>query len=308
MKFIKNIIYFCLGILAVSCTQMISQTSQENPPSLPANPTRIVALEWVYVEDLLALGIQPVGMADIGGFQQYVKIAPQLGENVVDVGTRQEPSLEAIAKLEPDLIIGIKMRHESIYNALASIAHTLLFDPYPPPTIRQLDEMEQTFWKIAEVVNAQAQGEVVWQQFAATFDKATRQIQSMGLAGSPFILGQFMAGLPQIRIFNDNAMAVQLLQAIGLNNAWQGDEDLFGFNTVWLESLPAVENANFFYITESSNPYYTGLRVNPIWQKLAFVKEKRIYPIGSDTWIFGGPLSAMTFVEKVLAALSASGL
>ncbi|MGB3760615.1 MAG: ABC transporter substrate-binding protein, partial [Rivularia sp. (in: cyanobacteria)] len=66
-------------------------------------PSRVVALGWVYVEDLLALGIQPVGVADIEGYQKFVNIQPQLAASVVDVGTRAEPNLEAIAQLEPDL-------------------------------------------------------------------------------------------------------------------------------------------------------------------------------------------------------------
>src|SRR5690242_17122902 len=38
------------------------------------NPQRVVALEWTYVEDLLALGVQPVGIADIEGYKAWVKI------------------------------------------------------------------------------------------------------------------------------------------------------------------------------------------------------------------------------------------
>src|SRR5690606_16878023 len=53
---------------------------------VPETPQRVVVLEWTYVEDLLALGVQPVGVADIEGYHNWVSIPAALDENVVDVG------------------------------------------------------------------------------------------------------------------------------------------------------------------------------------------------------------------------------
>lgn len=305
-KIIRFLLYFSLAVVAIACTNTpSSQTNVTSTATLPENPTRVVALEWVYVEDLLALDIQPVGVADIAGYNEFVQIEPQIAETVVDVGTRQEPSLEAIAQLQPDLIIGVNLRHELIYNSLSAIAPTVLFDPYPAPekNLSQFDEMEQTFLKIAELVNAREKGERVLQDMRSRFAKAETQLSNSTIGDRAFSLGQFVPGAPQIRLFNDNALAVQILEQIGLNNVWQGQPDPFGFNTVWLESLPKIEASHFFYISDDSNPYLKQLKDNPIWQNLAFVQNRRVYPIGGDTWIFGGPLSAQVFVDKVVDGL-----
>ncbi|MFP3422141.1 ABC transporter substrate-binding protein, partial [Bacillus sp. SIMBA_161] len=91
--------------------------SQDSPNQSQASPSRgIVALEWGFVESLLTLGIQPVGVADIKGYQEYVNIPLQLSETVQDVGTRQEPNLETIAQLQPDLILGVNFRHQGILS------------------------------------------------------------------------------------------------------------------------------------------------------------------------------------------------
>ncbi|KAF6582703.1 ABC transporter substrate-binding protein, partial [Paenibacillus sp. EKM205P] len=66
---------------------------------------RVVVLEWTFTEDLIALGVQPVGNADNANYKVYVTPEAALDSNVVDVGTRNEPNLEAIASLKPDLII-----------------------------------------------------------------------------------------------------------------------------------------------------------------------------------------------------------
>lgn len=258
----------------------------------------------MYVEDLLALGIQPVGVADIGGYKQFVNVQLKLADTVVDVGTRQEPSLEAIAKLEPELILGVELRHEMIYDTLSSIAPTLLFNPYPPPNgPNQLDEMEQTFLAIADAVNRRKPGETVLQNMRKTFKTAEQQLRLNDLSDSSFILVHFVPGALQPRLFTDNSMAVQVLSQIGLKNAWKGEIDRFGFNTVGVEALPAVQQANFLYIAEE-DVQWQQFQNNPVWKGLEFVKESRIYPIGADIWVFGGPLSAQVLVNKVVAALT----
>ncbi|WP_237690568.1 ABC transporter substrate-binding protein [Paenibacillus caui] len=118
---------------------------------IKGTPKRIVALDWTYAEDLIALGIQPAGVADIKGYKQWVNGDTPLGSDVVDVGTRQEPNLEAIAALEPDLIITADYRAESIYDKLNAIAPTLAFSPYPnDPNVDQYQEMIDTFNTIAK--------------------------------------------------------------------------------------------------------------------------------------------------------------
>lgn len=287
--------------VVASCTQR-EQSQVNSRSSSPAG--RVVALEWVYAEDLLALGIQPVGVADIRGYQTFVDVEPKLAETVVDVGTRQEPSLEAIAQLEPDLIIGTQLRHEAIYDSLSTIAPTLLFNPYPNSnSLTQLDEMQQTFRAIAERVNRQDAAETVLRQMQDTFKAASDRIRATQQNNS-FILGQFNEATPQIRLFTDDAMAVQVLNKIGLENAWKGQFDQFGFNTVGIEALPKIEQANFLYITPDKNTHFKQLQNHPVWKGLKFVQENRFYSIGADTWVFGGPKSAQILVEKVTAALT----
>lgn len=295
-----------MSALVVACTgnQTRKRVESLSSPPLVKTPTRIVALEWVYVEDLLALGIQPIGVADIGGYKQFVNVELKLAETVADVGTRQEPNLEAIAKLEPDLILGVELRHEAIYDTLSSIAPTLLFNPYPPlDGPNQLDEMEQTFLAIADAVNRRDVGKTVLQNMRETFKTAAEQLRLDDLTGSPFILAHFVPGTSQPRLFTDNSMAVQVLSQIGLENAWKGELDRFGFNTVGVEVLPAVQQANFLYIAEE-DAQWQQFQNNPVWKGLEFVKESRVYPIGADTWVFGGPLSAQVLVNQVVAAMT----
>lgn len=93
---------------------------------LETAPKRIVALEYSFVDALLALGVEPVGMAKDD-------IPPYLAAEIADipsVGSRYELNLEAILAREPDLILADLSRNREIYGQLSKIAPTAVFDSY----------------------------------------------------------------------------------------------------------------------------------------------------------------------------------
>ena len=52
-------------------------------------------------------------MADIKNYNKWVN-TPKPSKDVVDVGTRQQPNLEEISRLKPDLIITASFRGKAI--------------------------------------------------------------------------------------------------------------------------------------------------------------------------------------------------
>lgn len=266
-------------------------------------PERIVALEWVYAEDVLALGVQPVGIADIEGMNKWVNIPVEIEPDVTDVGLRQEPNLEIIASLKPDLIIGVKSTAEANYDALKSIAPTLIFDPYPGEGEGdQYDEMIDTFNTIAEVLGKQEQAEQVLSSLEQTYADAKAKLEAAGMTERPIVLamGYSNQNAVTFRISTDNALAIRTLEHIGLTNAYKANQfEVYGFTTTDVEALPALQDANFLHIIqESDNIIENQLKDNPVWKGLNFVKEDRVYALGGDMWPYGGPLSAQVLAQK----------
>ncbi|MCG8352286.1 MAG: iron-siderophore ABC transporter substrate-binding protein, partial [Chloroflexales bacterium] len=111
------------------------------------SPQRVVVLDTGELDSVLALGITPVGavtaIAKDGVFPNYLqdRIA-----NIELVGTTQEPNLEKIAALQPDLILSSKLRHEEIYDELSQIAPTVF------------SEAVGVVWKENLLLNAEALG------------------------------------------------------------------------------------------------------------------------------------------------------
>src|ERR671916_998438 len=95
---------------------------------IPEEPQRVVALGWSDAETALALGVQPVGASDwlaLGGegvgpwAEGRYDEAPEIIETL-------EPSLEAVAALQPDLILDTRSpATQERYDQLRQIAPTV---------------------------------------------------------------------------------------------------------------------------------------------------------------------------------------
>lgn len=105
--------------------------------TLTKRPVRVAVLGPYALDLVLSIGAQPAGYAEVGQYNLGVPGAPSraipyLGDRVrtrpVNLGTREQPSLEALAVLKPDLIVGQDDLHAELYPQLARIAPTLLAD------------------------------------------------------------------------------------------------------------------------------------------------------------------------------------
>ncbi len=108
---------------------------REGKTKVCGQPQRIVVLGPYLLEQVLALGAQPVGYADHmalhqGDYDNPSQQIPYLGNRVetqpVNVGLAYQPSVEAIVKAQPDLILAPDNTNQ--YEALTKIAPTLSFE------------------------------------------------------------------------------------------------------------------------------------------------------------------------------------
>ena len=286
-------------------TRTIKHALGETP--ITGTPGKIVVLEWTYAEDLLALGVQPAGVADIENMKKWMKLPAELSVDTVDVGTRQEPNLEAIMALEPDLIIGVQFRHEAINDQLSDIAPTIMFNPYPAEGQGdQYQEMVDTFKTIADVVGKTAEAEAVLADLQKAYDDTKSKLEEAGKAGRSVLLTMPLVNQNAVtfRISTDNALAVKVLEQIGLNNAYKSEQfEAYGFSTKDVEAFPPLQDADYLHITSDEAAVNDLLARNAVWTGLNFVKENRSYSLGGDTWPYGGPHSAKLLAERVANVL-----
>ncbi|HEY9629845.1 MAG TPA: iron-siderophore ABC transporter substrate-binding protein [Coleofasciculaceae cyanobacterium] len=165
---------------------------------------RIVALGPYVLESLLALGVQPTGFADDmmlhqGDYDDPSQQIPYLGRQITqplaNVGLSSSPSIEAMLKIQPDLILGTGS-NASQYEAFSNMAPTLLLKWADP---------EASLRTIAQAVERSDQ---VKPLLAAT----KRRIASARAAFAPLV-----ASHPKLLLLSSGQ-----LQEINLGNAAHG--------------------------------------------------------------------------------------
>ena len=273
------------------------------PVCIPKAPKRIVTIEWTYSENLLALGIQPVGMADIKGFGEYVKTPTPIAASVKDVGGRGQASMEVIAALKPDLIIN-QSGDYSQREQLSKIAPTLVFNPSPSASsgLTAYQEMRQTFALMGRITGRSAQATRVLAQLDAAQTAARRSLTAAGRGSQTFVLSQgYTYNTPTMRLFGPRSLASQIIERTGLRNAYRGSASTpdFGFDTLSLEGLTTLKTQNFFGIAPSDDNVFSAPGNRAVWNNLDFVKQGRGYSLDPATWVFGGPYSAQVLVKQV---------
>lgn len=134
-------------------------------------PERIVALGWGDAEVALALDVQPVGASDwlgVGGDGQG-PWAQDMYDEAPEIIDTLEPSYEAIAALEPDLILDVRGSGEQDrYDRLSEIATTVSI---PDGGENYLTTMEDQVDLISSALGVPEKGEELLGEVDAAYDE-----------------------------------------------------------------------------------------------------------------------------------------
>jgi len=275
--------------------------------TLPAPATKVVSLEWNTTEDVITLGVQPTGVADIKGYGSWVTASPITG-SPVDVGTRTEPSLESVAEAEPDLIIGIVGSvPESAMEQMERIAPVVLLTGADAK--RPIELMRANFTTTAKLLGKDAEAASVLADLDAAVASGKQQIADAGKAGTPFSLSYIYAegNSFSLRMHGPGSFAIAVASELGLKPAWTeaGDEG-WGLSTLDIEGLtrlPAGTEFGYWGNADTKDPL-ADLDDNKLWQSLDFVKNDRVHKMGVGIWIYGGPASAKQWISDVTGAVA----
>lgn len=265
---------------------------------------RVVVLQWSYAEDLLAVGVTPVGVAQVKEYNTWVTAAP-LPEGVKDVGLRQQPSLDAVAGLDPDLIIGdTSSTCGKTLGQFEKIAKVLCFDGTDAKD--NFGYMRRTFTAIAGAVGKTVEAKRRLAGMDAKLATAKKQLAAAGGAGTSFACAQGWTdqGAPVVRMFGRGSLAVAVGERLGLKNAWHGSTDEWGLTQTDVEGLTKLGDTQFVYVAPVDNVFTTALPKNRIWRNLPFVQDGHVHALDGGTWLFGGPLSTAQFADQLVKALA----
>ncbi|MGY5764206.1 iron-siderophore ABC transporter substrate-binding protein [Brachybacterium sp. DNPG3] len=270
---------------------------------------RVAVLEWQQTEDLLTLCIAPVAVADVEGFSTWDS-AEVLPEGTTDVGSRGEPSMDALAAADPDLIIvEVTGEDDPVIEQLEAldvpVLATIGADASDP-----IGTMKGLFTLIGDATGRAERAQVVLDEFDAHVAEATQQVADADLATTDFVYfdGWVDGGNVSIRPFGEGALFSALGEELGLTCVWTEETDpTYGLGQTDIEGLTAVGSANLIY-TSTDDPegnYVTELEKNDVWTSLPAVEEGRAYGFPAGIWTFGGPRSSEQAIDAYVDILTA---
>lgn len=269
-------------------------------------PSKVVALDWVMTEHLLALGVTPAGVADVKGYQSWV-VSPELPDSVVSVGSRREPNLELLAQIQPDLIL-MSDAMSPAFQKLDSIAPTMVMSVYTD-SHQPIENAKSQLRSLGKILHRSEQAEQVIAQFDQTLKANKLKIEQFSQASktpiNPLLFIRFI-GDKHIRIHGNSSLAGQTIQLMGLTNAWQQQGNSWGFTSATVQQLAPLQNSDVFYFGPLTEDDRKVLNHNPIWQVMAFAREQRVHAL-PPVWTFGGLLSAQRLSNEVTRILTQAG-
>jgi len=299
----KNFILIMMLLLTLACSKESDQEKKENSTAknetkvikhamgeteVPTEPKKVVILTNEGTEALLALGVKPIGAANsLNGNPWYEHITKEM-TGVTPVGAEKTINLEAVASLEPDLIIGTKPRHEKIYSQLSKIAPTVL------------SEDLRGNWQINFKLYANALGKTnEANDLLKAYEKRIEDIKAkLGEEGLKQKVAVIRFSNGETRFYLGNSFSGKAIDGIGFARHKEYKPEEFVEKKVAKERLTILDDTDIiFHFTKEDEKGEAKERKEewlnePIFKNLKASKEGKVYEVSNDTWNTAGGIKA----------------
>jgi iron complex transport system substrate-binding protein len=262
---------------------------------IESQPKRVVVLDVGELDNVVSLGIKPVGLAPTEGSPALPSYLKKDAGTPANVGTINNLNLEAIAGLKPDLILGSQLRAADKYDELSKIAPTVF-------SIRPGFTWKENYLLNAAALDRTAEAEAK----LAAYDKKADELGTELGADKPTVsMVRFMPD-GVIRLYANASFIGTILKDVGIPRPKNQDiEDLAA--EVSAENIDQAD-ADYIFTGVYGDPKATDksrAQGNPLWKNLKAVKAGHAYDVPDETWYLGLGVTAADVVlsdlEKHLA-------
>ncbi len=253
---------------------------------IKGTPKRVVVLTNEGTEAVLALGIKPVGAIQSWEGEPWHDHIKAEMDGVAVLGYEDQPNLEAIAQLNPDIIIGNKVRHEKIYDQLTKIAPTVF------------SEELSGRWKInftfyADALNRKVEGEKALKEFDQRVADAKTKLGPK-LASKVSIVKFSFKGT---QIYKKDTFSGVLLEQIGFARPASQDKPEFA-EMISQEKMDLMDGDMLFYwVSESKGKSEVSNKAkewfdSPVFKNLNVAKNNKVFKVNETIWNTAGGIKA----------------
>ena len=303
-----------MTLIAAIALCLVSLVANSEPPkpivaaqseTIPDEPLRIVSLDDLTTEILLALSIQPVGVANPDSYRWQGKPLADSLDGVESLGTPQQPNLERLVSLQPDLILGVSSLHVSLFDRLDRLAPTVMYRVSLEPSPRDaVDVGKAILGHLAALTGREAEAEVVVARLEQVLDKGRRVARERGMAGEPIAVLYPLAEQGLFIVSNEQTLVVSLANRLGGTNPWPLREGHTIHQRIEIHALAQAPDAHIFMIGNFSG---APMFESPLWRALPAARKHRYGFLATNYWSFGGPLTATVIMKQMIDVMNGMG-
>ena len=243
--------------------------------TVSGTPAKVVALEYSFVDALVAVGMSPVGVADD---DQPERIIPALRDKVGEyksVGLRATPNIQVITALKPDLIVADSGRHKAIYAQLSKIAPTIAFPSLNGNYQQVLDSEMST----AIALNKCDEMKTRLSEHAKTMADLKAKAPADESRKALFV----RASEKGFTGFPPKAYTPGVLAAIGIKSPLPDDSGDASVSLT-LETLVATKPDVMFIAPNEGPTLRDQWQKSPLWKEVPAVKNNASYDVNPNEW------------------------
>jgi iron complex transport system substrate-binding protein len=254
---------------------------------VPAAPARIVVLDSSFLDASIALGIPPIGATEGSASDGLPAYLGDVVDGVELVGLTNEPNLEQIAALQPDLILAAKVRHEALYEQLSAIAPTVF------------SESSGTNWYeqvrlTGEALNRADQAAELIAEFET---RAAAVGEAIGATGKTATIVRFLPD--QTRLYGPPTFSGSVLTAVGFDLGAKDYDPSYGMALISAEQIDLVDSDVIFATTYGGEGSTRG-QFESLWNNLPAVAAGQQFDIEDSTWMTGiGVIGANAILDDL---------
>ncbi|NJN56265.1 MAG: iron-siderophore ABC transporter substrate-binding protein [Leptolyngbyaceae cyanobacterium SL_5_9] len=264
---------------------------------VPETPERVVVIDSAALDAALALGVKPIGSTIFGELPDYLGNQTQ---DIEIVGEVNQPNLESILQLQPDLILGTKISTERLYRPLSRIAPTVLTEG----SGRSGDWKENFLLFAAALGKTERANQLIEDYQQRVSELRTQFNQTHNESVEDTQISVLTTGQGRVGFYTLNSFPGSVLQDVGFARPPAQTRPRRWAAMVSREDLDSLDGDIIFLIHSAQSSESLTVEEfisDPIWSQLSAVQQGQVYQVDGESWIAGRSIQA---ADKILDDLT----
>ncbi|USD66048.1 iron-siderophore ABC transporter substrate-binding protein [Vibrio sp. SCSIO 43136] len=293
-RFFSLLAFFAIHIASASAHASIQVSDSLGVHKFDTPAQRVATLNWDVAEQVIELGITPIAMPDIKGYNEWVA-TPKVPDGVADIGTRMEPNLTELAKLNPDLII-IAGPQQPLKDQLEKIAPVLVYQTFQNKP-GNVERSVQHFKDIAVALGKESVAQQKIEAMYAEIEQIKQRLDKLFPNGKPNVSAFRFASTTTIYLYGKNSSTMHALDLLGFKAAIPMPDTQWGVTQKRVKDLYATGDGIALYFQPFEQE--SALAQSVMWKAMPFVKSGNVASV-APSWNYGGAMSLL-YITRALA-------